>query len=107
MLHRENQIKAPSTTSAADLLRETMEYYEITLVDFAKQIGISPKELSELFNHRRYMSSTIALRIEKVTGISSKLLLNIDKDFNLSKNCDKESKDAMIRELGNLKRLTS
>lgn len=83
MLHRENKIEAPSTTSAADLLKEVMDFYEITQVDFAKRIGISQKHLSEILSRKQYMSPVVAVRIEKVMGISSKLLLNLDADFKL------------------------
>lgn len=43
MLHRENQIKQYHTSSAADLLKEVMDYYDITQADLAERIGVSKK----------------------------------------------------------------
>ena len=66
MLHRENRIKQYHTSSAADLLKEVMGYYGITQSDLAK-----------------YLTEILALRIEKVMGIPSKLLLSLDSNYKL------------------------
>lgn len=88
MLHRENKIISHHTTSAADLLNETMKYYGITQKDLANRIGVSQKNVSEILNRKRYLNEVLALRIEKVMGISSSLLLSLDSNYrlNLAKN---------------------
>lgn len=84
MLHRENKIEAPNVTSAADMLKETMEYYHITQADLAARIGVSQKTISQILSRKSYMNEIEALRIEKVMGISSNLLLNLDSAYRLA-----------------------
>lgn len=83
MLHRENRIKQYHTSSAADLLKEVMGYYGITQSDLAKRIGVSQKNISDILNRKRYLTEILALRIEKVMGIPSKLLLSLDSNYKL------------------------
>lgn len=83
MLHRENRIQPNHNTSAADLLKETLNYHHITQTDFADRIGVSQKHVSDLLHRKKFISDTLALRIEAVTGISGKLLLNLDDDYLL------------------------
>ena len=83
MLHRENRIKQYHTSSAADLLKEVMGYYWITQSDLAKRIGVSQKNISDILNRKRYLTEILALRIEKVMGIPSKLLLSLDSNYKL------------------------
>lgn len=83
MLHRENQIKQYHTSSAADLLKEVMDYYDITQADLAERIGVSQKNISDILNRKRYLTEVLAIRIEKVMGISSNLLLSLDSDYKL------------------------
>lgn len=83
MLHRENKIVHYHTSSAADLLKEVMDYYNITQDDLAQRIGVSQKNISDILNRKRYLTEVIALRIEKVMGISSKLLLSLDTNYKL------------------------
>lgn len=54
MLHRENKIKEYHTSSAADLLKEVMDYYDITQKDLAARIGVSQKNISDILNRKRF-----------------------------------------------------
>ena len=91
MLHRENKIKEYHTTSAADLLKETMAHYGITQADLASRIGVSQKNISDILNRKRYLTPTLALRVEIVTGISSNLLLTLDDNYKLNlAECEKD-----------------
>lgn len=83
MLHRENKVEQYHTSSAADLLQEVMDYYNITQADLAKRIGVSQKNISDILNRKRYLTEILAIRIEKVMGISSKLLLSLDSNYKL------------------------
>lgn len=83
MLHRENEIVHYHTSSAADLLREVMEHYHVTQEDLAERIGVSQKNVSDILNRKRYLTAAVALRVEKVTGISSQLLLQLDVNYRL------------------------
>lgn len=83
MLHRENKIRRYHETSAADLIADVMDYYEITQQDLASRLGVSQKNISDILNRKRYINEVLALRIQKVMGISSKLLLALDSDYKL------------------------
>ena len=83
MLHRENRIKKYHLSSAADLIKETMDYYSITQSDLADRLGVSQKNISDILNRKRFLNEVVALRIEKVMGISSELLLALDSNYKL------------------------
>lgn len=83
MLHRENKITHYHESSAADLIKETMEYHGITQADLASRIGVSQKYVSDIVNRKQYLNEEVALRIESVTGISAKLLLGLDTSYKL------------------------
>lgn len=83
MLHRENKIGDFTNSSAADLLQETLDYYHITQSDFAARIGVSQKNVSDILHRKRYLTPQLAVRVEAVTGISSRLLLSLDANYRL------------------------
>lgn len=83
MLHRENKIRQYHTSSAADLIKETMEFYKITQTDLADRLGVSQKNISDILVRKRFINEVLALRIETVMGISSALLLELDANFKL------------------------
>lgn len=85
MLHRENRIRQYHTSSAADLLQETMNYYHVTQQDLADKIGVSHKNISDILHRKRFLTELMAVRIEKVTGISSSLLLSLDTNYRLKR----------------------
>ncbi len=81
-LERKYVLHTP-VTSASDTLRETLNHYGIAQKDFAERIGISAAYLSDILNRRKYMTEAVALRVQKVTGISAKLLLRLDFQYKL------------------------
>ncbi len=83
MLHRENKIRQYHTSSAADLIQETMDFYQITQTDLAARLGVSQKNISDILKRKRFITEVLALRIETVMGISSELLLSLDTNFKL------------------------
>lgn len=83
MLNRKNKITPTDAEkfSAADTLKETLSYYHFTSADFAKQIGISEVELTQILNRRAFLSPAVARSIQNVTGIPDHLLLRLDSDY--------------------------
>lgn len=81
MLHRENKIKKYHTASAADLLKETMEYHHLTRTELANKLNVSQKTVDDILNRNKYLDEPLALRVEKALGISSKLLLSLDENY--------------------------
>ena len=62
----------------------SVERYGITQADLASRIDVSQKNVSDILNRKRYLTSTLAMRIEIVTGISGQLLLTLDDNYNLN-----------------------
>ncbi|WP_283621895.1 helix-turn-helix transcriptional regulator [Limosilactobacillus avium] len=83
MLHRENKIRQYHTSLAADLIKEVMDHYDITQDDLASRIGVSQEYISDILNRRCFLDELLVLRIEKVMGISGKLLLSLDLNYRL------------------------
>ena len=86
MLNRQNKIIPDDLGeySAADTIAEMLDNYHITQVDFAKRIGISEKHLSQVLHRKAFISPTVALAIEEVTGISAQMLLRLDTSYRLA-----------------------
>lgn len=81
MLHHENKIQKYHVTSAADLLKETMEYHHLTQAELANKLNVSQRTVDEILNRKKYLDKPLALRVEKVLEISSKLLLSLDRNY--------------------------
>jgi plasmid maintenance system antidote protein VapI len=86
MLNRNNRIVPTDLGefSAADTIKETLEFRHISQVDFAKRIGISEKHLSQVLHRKAFISETVALAIEEVTGIPAHMLLDKDTRYRLA-----------------------
>lgn len=93
-LERKYILNTP-VTSASDTLRETLSLYKIPQKEFADHIRISPAHLSDILNRKKYMTPSIALRIQKVTGISAKLLLTLDFKYKLENIEEEEELDSL------------
>lgn len=95
MLNRQNKIVPNDLDeySAADTIEETLTTYHITQVDFAKHIGGSEKHLSQVLHRKAFISPTVALSIEEVTGIPAQMLLDLDTAYRLAHTDTPKPKD--------------
>lgn len=82
------EMKVTATTSAADALKELMDYHHITQSEFAAHIAISQKQLSFILNRHAYMSIQVARKIERATGLSAKWLLQLDFNYKFAHHID-------------------
>ena len=89
-LERKYTLDMPIVTSASDTLKETLEMYGVTQKDFAEHLQISQTYLSDILNRRKFMSEDIALRIQQVTKISAKFLLQLDFQYKLEQMKNEE-----------------
>lgn len=90
VLDRNNKVSFVVTTSAADTLVEFLEYHKISQKDFGEQIGVSHEYISDLLNRKEFMSADLALRVQKVTGIPSEMLLELDRGYKIAQGIKKE-----------------
>lgn len=72
------------SASAVDSLQELMAMHHVTQADFAQHIAISQKQLSFILNRKAYMSIAVAKRIEQATGVSARLLAQLDFNYRLA-----------------------
>ncbi|MBS1638848.1 MAG: HigA family addiction module antidote protein [Bacteroidetes bacterium] len=59
------------------VLKEEIEYCNLTKKKVAEDMGISPTVLSEIISGKRSITTTIAIKIEKALGINALFFLNM------------------------------
>ncbi|ANZ35296.1 hypothetical protein BBK82_03575 [Lentzea guizhouensis] len=60
-----------SATDPATLLRDTLAKLEITQAELARRTGLSVKHINQIAQDLKPISSMVALRFERATGVSS------------------------------------
>ena len=86
MLNRKNKIEPHYTSSAADLLKETIVNLNMTPANLATDLKLSQKDVLSILNQKTFMNKEIAMKIEDALGISSDLLLNLDNNFKAKRS---------------------
>ena len=71
-------MKLKPTTSSADAIKELMVAIRITESDFAHQLQIPQQQLSRIIAQEAIMNLDVAERIQAVTGVSARWLLQLD-----------------------------
>ena len=71
-------------THPGDILREEVEARELKKADFARQLGILPGHLSEVFNGRRPIGARLALKLEETLGMEAELWLRLQNGYELA-----------------------
>lgn len=68
-----------------NLLNDELKARHVKKIDFAKQLGVAPSELSELLKGRRHVNAKSALKLEKLLEIPAEYWLGSQMYFNLEK----------------------
>lgn len=63
-------------------ISEIINDENITQDEFADELGISIKEVSKMINCKENVTSELADKLEKVTGVSSKTWIALQEKFN-------------------------
>jgi addiction module HigA family antidote len=66
-----------------EFLQEEIEEREILKKDVAKALHILPHHLSEIFAGKRNISAKLAVRLEKLLGVSSHYWLGLQMEYDL------------------------
>ena len=66
-----------------EIIKEELEYRHLAQNKLANQIGVSYKVLNDILNCRRNLTSSMAMLIEAAMGISAKLLMRMQLDYNM------------------------
>ena len=89
-------------THPGEVLKDEIEYREISQSRLAKQMGMSYKILNDILNERRSITTTTAMMFEAALGIPAYSLINIQSEYNLQMASRDESfaeRLAQIRKL--------
>ena len=66
-----------------EFLKEEIEERDLLKKDVAKALNILPHHLSEIFAGKRNISATLAVKLEKLLGISSHYWLGMQMEYDL------------------------
>jgi addiction module HigA family antidote len=79
-----NELRTPIAFHPGELLLEEIEERELKKTDFAKQIGILPGNLSELFKGKRHINARLAVKLEMILGISAEYWMGLQSAYDLT-----------------------
>jgi antitoxin HigA-1 len=80
--HNGNEIEIEAF-HPGEFLQEEIEERELVKKDVAKALDILPHHLSEIFAGKRNISARLAVRLEKILGISSHYWLGLQMEYDL------------------------
>ncbi|MFD1258307.1 HigA family addiction module antitoxin [Mucilaginibacter terrae] len=80
--HNGNEI-AIEAFHPGEFLQEEIEERNLLKKDVALALGILPHHLSEIFAGKRHISARLAVKLEKLLGISSHYWLGLQMEFDL------------------------
>jgi addiction module HigA family antidote len=80
--HNGNEIEIEAF-HPGEFLQEEIEARNILKKDIAKSLDILPQHLSEIFAGKRNISARLAVKLEKILGISSHYWLGLQMEYDL------------------------
>ena len=78
-----NNIIPFSPTHPGEILRDEIEFINISQRKLATQMGVSYIVLNEILNLKRSVSVEFALRVEAVLGLEAEMLINMQSRYNI------------------------
>jgi len=66
-----------------EFLQEEIEERDMLKKDVAKALNILPNHLSEIFSGKRNISAKLAVKLEKLLGISAHYWLGLQMEYDL------------------------
>lgn len=63
-------------------VEDVIDELNLTQAEFAKQLGIPTKTVTNIINGEDNISNDIANRLEKLTGISAKTWINLQTNYD-------------------------
>lgn len=100
-----NNLTSYEPTHPGELLFDELQEREISQVKFANQIGVKPSLLNEIIKGKRSINTEMALILEASLGISAKIWINLQNEYNFQKAKADESfmsRLASIRQIASM-----
>lgn len=82
-----------------ELLKEEVESREMTQTKLAARMGISYKMLNDLLNCRRPLTTPTAMLFEAALGVSARLLMRMQLDYNMQQTHNDKSFMARLSQI--------
>ena len=79
-----NDLTPFMATHPGELLRDEIEFRNLSQRKLAKQLGVSHSVLNEILNSRQPVDNEFALLIEATLGIEASLLINMQNRYDLN-----------------------
>jgi addiction module HigA family antidote len=80
--HNGNEIEIEAF-HPGEFLQEEIEERDLLKKDVAHSLGILPHHLSEIFAGKRNISARLAVKLEKLLGVSSHYWLGLQMNYDL------------------------
>ena len=77
-------LRSPLAFHPGDFLLEEVEERGLKKIDFAKEIGLLPGNLSELFKGKRNINAKLAVKLEKALDVSAEYWLGLQSAYDLT-----------------------
>lgn len=69
---------------AGEVLAEKLAEMDLTQVEFAEATGLSKKHVNKVINGHATFTPEVALRFERVTGVTARTWLALQSDYQLA-----------------------
>jgi len=79
-----NDLTPFMATHPGEVLRDEIEFRNLSQRKLAKQLGVSHSVLNEILNSRQPVDNEFALLIEATLGIEASLLINMQNRYDLN-----------------------
>ena len=80
-------------TGFGSVLKDYLEYHNISQVEFAESLDITPKHLNEILNKNIDMSEELMVAISLITDIDISLIVNMENEKKMKIYLNKEYGD--------------
>ena len=78
-----NNLKPFKPTHPGSLLKDELEFRNISQLQFSKKLGLPNSAFNEILNCKRPITTDFALLMEAALNIPAHILLGLQSDFNL------------------------
>jgi addiction module HigA family antidote len=77
-------LRTPVAFHPGEFLLEEVEERGLKKTEFAKNLGLLPGNLSELFKGKRHINARMAVRLEKILNISAEYWIGLQTTYDLN-----------------------
>lgn len=81
--HQGNEVYSAEPIHPGEILFDELEAREIKQKDFASLIALRPSHLNELLHGKRNLTPVVALKLEKLLGISAGFWVRLQAEYDL------------------------